>query len=149
VVGSGSPGPGVVAASGPGMNPAKIPLRGCADVGANRKLVETYMAITDKSKLGPLLADDVEWVEWVDGVPRSGAIQRGKAAFIGNYGDDKLTSDIKRITEEGDVVVVEGTAHVRKKDGQQLSVQFVDIFNIEHGKIKRKESFGALLKDSA
>jgi uncharacterized protein len=120
-----------------------------ARMGAHRKLIESYMATTDKSKLGPLLADDVEWVEWVDGVPRTGATKRGKAAFIGNYGDDQLRSEIKRITEEGNVVVVEGTAHVTKKDGGTLSVQFVDIFEIESGKIRRKESFGALLKDPA
>ena len=59
-----------------------------AVMSPNKQLIETYMATTDKSKLGPLLADDVEWVEWADGVPASGAITRGKAAFVNNYGDD-------------------------------------------------------------
>jgi uncharacterized protein len=115
----------------------------------NKKLVETYLATTDKSKLGPLLADDVEWVEWGDGVPASGAITRGKEAFIKNYGDDELRDEIHRLTEENNVVVAEGTAHVTKKDGRSLSVRYVDIFELENGKIQRKSSFGALIKSSA
>jgi uncharacterized protein len=118
-------------------------------VSPNKKLVESYLATTDKSKLGPLLADDVEWVEWGNGVPASGAITRGKEAYIQNYGDDPIRDEVHRLTEENNVVVVEGTAHVTKKDGHSDSVRFVDIFEIEHGKIKRKSSFGALIKGSA
>jgi uncharacterized protein len=115
----------------------------------NKKVVEAYLAATDKSKLDPLLADDVEWVEWVDGVPPSGAVTRGKEAHIKNYGDDVLRGEVHRLTEENNVVVAEGTAHVTKKDGSSLSVRFVDIFELERGKIKRKSSFGALIKGSA
>jgi ketosteroid isomerase-like protein len=118
-------------------------------MSSNKKLVETYLAITDKSKLDPLLADDVEWIEWGDGVPASGAITRGKEAYVKNYGDDELRGEIHRLTEENNVVVAEGTAHVTKKDGSTLSVRFVDIFELEKDKIKRKSSFGALVKDSA
>lgn len=118
-------------------------------MSANKKLIEAYLGATDKSELGPLMAEDVEWVEWVDGVPAAGAITRGKEAHIQNFGDDKLRGDIWRLTEEGNVVVAEGTAHVTKKDGSTLSVRFVDIFELENGKIKRKSSFGALIKDSA
>ncbi len=116
---------------------------------ANKTLVEKYLTTTDKSKLGELLADDVEWVEWADGVPTSGAITRGKEAHIKNYGDDELRGEIHRLTEEGNVVVVEGTAHVTKKDGARLSVRYVDIFEVDGGKIKRKSSFGALIKEPA
>jgi len=120
----------------------------CIAMSENKKLVETYLATKDKSKLGPLLADDVEWVEWADGVPASGAITRGKEAFIKNYGSNELRSEVHRVTEENNVVVVEGTAHVTKKDGGRLSVEYVNIFEIESGKIKRKSSFGALVKDT-
>lgn len=113
----------------------------------NKRVVEAYLATTDKSKLGPLLADDVEWVEWGDGVPASGVITRGKDAFIQNYGDDELRGEVTRLTGENNVVVAEGTTHVTKKDGRTFHVQYVDIFEIEDGKIKRKSSFGALLKD--
>jgi uncharacterized protein len=116
-------------------------------MGSNKKLIETYLNTTDRSKIGPMLADDIEWVEWANGVPASGAVTRGKKAYIENYGEDQLTDEIHRITEEGNVVVVEGTAHVTKKDGGRLTVRYVDIFELENGKIKRKSSFGAMLKD--
>ncbi len=117
-------------------------------MSANKKLIEAYLATTDKSKLGPFLADDVEWVEWGDGVPPSGVITRGKEAHLKNYGDDELRGSVHRLTEENNVVVAEGTAHVTKKDGSSLSVRYVNIFELENGKIKRKSSFGALIKDS-
>jgi len=114
----------------------------------NKKLIETYLATKEKATLAPLLADDIEWVEWGDGVPPSGVITRGKEAHIKNFGDDELRSEVHRLTEENNVVVAEGTAHVTQNDGTSLSVRFVNIFEVEHGKIKRKSSFGALLKDS-
>jgi uncharacterized protein len=116
-------------------------------VSANKKLIESYLTTTDRSKRAPLLADDVEWIEWGDGVPATGVITRGKEAYLKNYGDDELRGEIHRLTEEGDVVVAEGTAHVTKKDGSSLSVRFVDIFEMGNGKIKRKSSFGALIKN--
>lgn len=104
------------------------------------------MSTTDRTKLGRFLSDDVEWVEWADGVPPSGAVTRGKAAFLQNYGDDTLRSEVHRVTEENNVVVVEGVAHVTKKDGRTLRVQFCDIFELENRKIKRKSSYGALIQ---
>jgi uncharacterized protein len=129
----------------------EVPLKGKNTVitSPNRRLIETYLATTDNAKRGPLLADDVEWVEWVDGVPASGVISRGKEAYLKNYGDDELRGEIHRLTEENNVVVAEGTTHVTKKDGSSLSVRFVDIFELENGKIKRKSSFGARIKGSA
>ncbi|MFZ0829523.1 MAG: nuclear transport factor 2 family protein [Thermoplasmata archaeon] len=115
----------------------------------NKELVQTYLATTDKSKLGSLLADDVEWVVWGNGVPASGAITRGKESYIKNYGTDELRDEVHRLTEENNVVVAEGTAHVTRKDGHSRSVRFVDIFELEDGKIKRKSSFGAIIKNSA
>lgn len=115
----------------------------------NKKLVESYLSTADRSQVGPLLADDVVWVEWVDGVPTTGGRTSGKTAFIQNFGTDELRSEIHRLTEEGNVVVAEGTVHVQKKDGKSLSVRFCNIFEVEDGKVKRLDSFGALLKDSA
>ena len=120
-----------------------------AAMSQNKKLVESYLATHDKSKLGPFLADDVEWVEWGDGVPATGVVTRGKAAHIKNFGDNELRGEVTRLTEENNVVVAEGTAHVTKKDGQTFSVRFVNIFEVENGKIRRKSSFGALIKDGA
>lgn len=115
----------------------------------NKKIIEAYMACTDRSKVAPLLSDDVEWVEWADGVPASGVRTRGKAAFIQNFGDDELRTQITRMTEENNVVVAEGTVRVHKKEGKIVTVQFCDIFELQNGKVKRLSSFGALIKDSA
>jgi uncharacterized protein len=118
-------------------------------MSANKTLVETYLNTFDRSKIGPLLADDVEWIEWGNGVPETGARVKGKDAFIQNFGDDDLRGEILRLTEEGNVVVAEGLVRVHKKDGKVLRVRFVDIFELENGKIQRLNSFAALLKDAA
>lgn len=114
----------------------------------NKKAVERYLH-ADRSRSAALMTDDVEWVEWVDGVPPTGSVNKGKAAVIGNPGDDELRNEILRMTEEGNVVVVEGICHVTKKDGGSLNVRFCNIFELENGKVKRQDSFGALIKDSA
>lgn len=114
----------------------------------NKQVIERYFATIDRSKRAPLLSDDVEWIEWVDGVPASGSRLQGKAAYIQNFGDDELRTQVTRMTEEDNVVVTEGTVRVYKKDGKILTVRFCDIFELEGGKIKRLNSFGALVKDS-
>ncbi|HYK93837.1 MAG TPA: nuclear transport factor 2 family protein [Thermoplasmata archaeon] len=115
----------------------------------NKKIVEAYLSRRATSELSRLVADDVEWVEWADGVPASGVRTRGKAAFIRNFGDDELRTQIARMTEEGDVVVAEGVTRVLKKDGRVFTVQFCDIFDLEDGKVKRLTTYAALLKDPA
>ncbi len=117
-------------------------------MSANKKVIQAHMAATDRSKAAEFLTDDVEWIEWGDGVPAEGVLTRGKAPFVQNYGDDELRTEILRMTEEGNVVVVEGIARVHKKDGRNLAVRFCNIFELEKGKIKRKSSFGALIKGS-
>ena len=119
-----------------------------AVLSPNKKLVEAYLN-ADRSKSGALMTDDVQWVEWVDGVPPAGSVNKGKAAVMGNPGDDQLRNEITRMTEEGNVVVVEGICHVTKKDGNTLKVRSCNIFELKNGKVKRQDSFGALLKDSA
>ncbi len=113
----------------------------------NKQIIEG-LASLDRSKLSAVLTDDVEWVEWVDGVPATGAVRRGKDAFLENYGDDVLEGTFTRLTEEGDVVVAEGNVRVTKKDGASFNVRYCDIYELDHGKIRRKSSFGALVKDA-
>ncbi len=114
----------------------------------NKKVIERHLTSTDRSDVAEILSDDVEWIEWGEGVPPTGVRTQGRVAYIQNFGDDENRTQITRMTEEGNVVVAEGTVHVHKQDGRVLKVQFVDIFELEGGKIKRKSSFAALLKDS-
>jgi ketosteroid isomerase-like protein len=115
----------------------------------NKNLVETYLASSDRSTVAHLLAEDVEWVEWADGVPPTGARTRGRAAFIQNFGSDELRTQVSRMIEEGDTVVAEGSVTVHKKEGTILSVRFCNLFELERGKIKRLTSYGALVTDAA
>ena len=117
-------------------------------MSANKELVQAYMARKTNAELEELIADDVEWIEWGNGVPSNGVRTKGKAAYLENFGSDELTTEVLRMTEEGSVVVVEGLTRVQKQDGRVLSVRFCDIFEIESGKVKRLNSFGALLKDA-
>ena len=114
----------------------------------NKEIVKALDS-SDKARLASLLADEVEWVEWVDGVPATGAIQRGKQAFLSNYGDDVLQGKVTRMVEEGNVVVAEGDVRVTKKDGKKFTVHYCDIYELENGRVKRKSSYGALVKDAA
>jgi ketosteroid isomerase-like protein len=114
----------------------------------NKEFIRSLGSMTP-SELGPVLDDEVEWVEWVDGVPASGAITRGREAFIKNYGDDELHGQTSRMIEEGNVVVEEGSVLVQKKDGRSFRVQYCNIYEVKEGKVKRKSSYGALIKDSA
>ena len=113
----------------------------------NKKVVEGYFASTG-TDYARLLSDDVELVEWADGVPASGARTQGKAAFVHSRGHREFRTQIARMTEENNVVFAEGTARGAKKEGGFWTVQFVDIFELENGLVKRLTSFGASVKDS-
>lgn len=114
-------------------------------MSSNKTLVEAHTRAS-RTKAAEFLADDFEWIEWADGVPPGGARTRGKAAFIQSFGDDELRNETNRVIEEGNTVVVEGIAHVTKKDGKKFDVQYCNIFELENEKIKRKSSYGALIK---
>lgn len=116
-------------------------------VSANKDLVRKHLTRADRSQLALDLTEDVEWVEWAEGVPPTGVVTKGRAAYVANSGDDELRTTVQRMIEEDNIVVVEGVARVTKKDGRTFNVQFVDIFEMISGKIKRKTSYGFLTKD--
>lgn len=95
-----------------------------------------------------LLADDVELIDWDPGAPLSGAVTKGKAAYVKNRGNREFRSEIVRMTEEGNVVIVEGFARGTKKDGGSWTVHFVDAYEIEGGKIRRASTHGVDLKEA-
>jgi len=122
----------------------------------NKQVIETYYANFSKlDRPGVLscLTDDVEWIEWDDGFPNSGVPMRGKAAFSQNINDPpgggSLRIEIKRMTEENNVVIAECVVHVPIKDGDPIMIQAWDIFELENGKIKRLSSSTTRMKKSA
>ena len=46
-----------------------------------------------------------------------------------------------RMTEENDVVVVEGTVQATKRDGGVLNLMFCDVFEMREAKIRRLTSY--------
>ena len=114
----------------------------------NKELVRSYYE-SKGTEYSRLLADDVELVDWDIGVPASGAVTRGRAAYVRNRGNREFRSEIVRMTEEGNVVVVEGFARGSKKDGETWTVHFVDAYEIEDGKFKRVSTHGVDVKEPA
>jgi len=117
-------------------------------MSSNKQIVQNYFESqgTDYSRL---LADDVELVEWVDNGPASGVQTHGKAAYVANRGSRSYETKIVRMTEENDVVLVEGIARGAKKEGGYWRVQFCDIFELKNGKIQRLSAFGVGVQDAA
>jgi uncharacterized protein len=125
-------------------NPGKSPTA----TSPNKELVRGYYE-SKGTEYSRLLADDVVLTDWDIGAPVSGAVTRGKAAYVQNRGNREFKSEIVRMTEEGKVVVVEGFARGSKKDGGTWTVRFCDIYEIEDGKFKRVSTHGVDLKESA
>ena len=124
-----------------------------AFMSPNKKLVETYLTtrgrLADRSKMGSLLTEDAEWIEWGDGVPETGVRTRGKVAFVQALGDRELEFEITRMTEESNVVVAEGRVRMPKPEGGMLKLRFCNIFELENGRVRRVDSWAVPLKDSA
>jgi uncharacterized protein len=117
--------------------------------GANKRTVEKYMAAfrrSDHHQVLSCLTDDVEWV-----IP--GAFHlKGKDAFdkeIENpafVGSPAIT--VTRVTEEGDVVVAEGSVRAARRDGGYLNAVFCDVFEMRDAKIRRLISYLMEVKEA-
>ena len=114
---------------------------------ANKRLVESYFSSTG-TEYARLLSDDVELIEWAPGVPSGGARTLGKEAYVKNRGARGYETHLSRLTEEGDVVVAEGTARGAKPGGGYWRVQFCDVFEIREGKVKRISTYGTDVQDA-
>jgi ketosteroid isomerase-like protein len=70
---------------------------------------------------------------------------QGKAAFDKEIENEAFvgrpTITTTRLVEEGDVVVAEGTARARKKEGGVLLVRFCDVFVFRDGHIAKLTSY--------
>jgi hypothetical protein len=117
-------------------------------ISPNKKIVESYFA-SRGTEYARLLADDVVLVDWDAGVPVSGAITKGRAAFVQNRGNREFQSQITRMTEENNVVVAEGFARGSKKEGGTWTVHFCDTFEVKDGKVERVSSHGVDVTESA
>jgi ketosteroid isomerase-like protein len=111
-------------------------------VTRNKQTVETFMdgfRRTDRARILACLTDDVEWE-----VP--GAFHaRGKPEFGNHIVDEGFVANpeiaLTRMTEEGDVVVAEGTVRTEKRDGTILNLAFCDVFEMRDGRVRRLVSY--------
>ena len=113
----------------------------------NKKTVERYMDGFRKSDHAQILAcltDDVVW-EMLGAFHLIGkeAIDKEieNPAFVGSP-----TIDIKRVTEENDVVIAEGAVRVQRRDGGFLRAVFCDAFTMRNAKIRRLDTYQVELK---
>ncbi len=119
------------------------------DVSPNKRTVEKYMDAfrrTDHREILSCLTDDVEWV--IHGVFRI----RGKEAFDREIENDAFVGSpaiaVTRLTEEGDVVVAEGSVRSQRKEGGHLHAVFCDVFEMRAAKIRRLTTYLMELKDT-
>jgi ketosteroid isomerase-like protein len=94
---------------------------------------------TDHEQILSCLTDDVEWE--IPGVFHA----RGKEAFDKQIEDDNFVGSpaitVTRLTEDGGVVVAEGSVRTQRKDGTALHLAFCDVFEMQGGKIRRLISY--------
>ena len=114
----------------------------------NKQTVQRYMEAfgrTDHGEILYCLTDDVEWV-----IPGMFHVA-GKAAFDKEIENDAFvgspTIGVTRMTEEGDVVVAEGSVRATKRDGGLLNAVFCDVFVMQNAKIKHLTSYLMELHD--
>ena len=111
-------------------------------MSANKQTVERYMdgfRTGDHAAVLACLTDDVQWV-----IPGAFDIH-GRDAFDRHIEDDAFVGrpqiTVTRLTEEGDVVVAEGTVRTQRRDGPVLNLVFCDVFEMDDGRIRRLTSY--------
>lgn len=104
----------------------------------NKKTIERYIDgfnKLDHAQILDCLTDDVEWL-------MSGHFHhKGKEAFDKEIENPAFSGTpvitISRMTEENDVVIVEGKVLAQTADGTKLPLVFCDVFEMQNGKIRK------------
>ena len=114
----------------------------------NTKTIEKYIDgfnKLDHKQILDCLTDDVEWTK--PGIFH----HKGKEAFDNEIENPAFSGTpvvtITRMTEENDVVVVEGTVLAQKASGEKLPLIFCDVLEMQEGKIKKLIGFIAEQKN--
>jgi ketosteroid isomerase-like protein len=108
----------------------------------NKLVVQKYMEgfrTTDRESILSCVTNDIEWT--IPGM----FVARGKAAFNDHIVDPGFSGhpviDVKRLVEENNVVVAEGTVLAQRADGAKLPLVFCDVFEMQSGRIRRLTSY--------
>jgi uncharacterized protein len=111
-------------------------------MSANKNTVERYLDGFRKGDHGQILSCLTEDVIW----DLPGAFHLvGKLEFDAEIENPAFQGHpdiaVSRITEENDVVIVEGIVRAQKADGEFLNLAFVDVFEMQNWKICRLISY--------
>ena len=113
----------------------------------NKRAIERYMDgfnASDHAQILSCLTDDVVWE--MPGFFR----HVGKEAFDKEIENDAFEGrpviTVTRMTEEGDVVIAEGTVLTKLKGGPVMPMIFCDVFEMSGGKIRKLIGFIAQQK---
>ena len=110
----------------------------------NKVVVEGYMDAfnrRDREGIVGCLTEDVVWE-----IPRT-HLGAGRAVGREAFAEEALKSpagtvtETRRLVEEGDVVVAEGTVTTRTPDGEPFRLIFCDVFVVRDAKISRLTSY--------
>jgi uncharacterized protein len=114
----------------------------------NKKTIERYIEGFQKSDHQLVLSCLTEDVVWT--MPGIFHLE-GKEAFDGEIENPAFMGSplitIERMTEEANVVVLEGIVQGMKADGTPFKAAFCDVFEMENHKIKRLIGYIAELID--
>lgn len=117
---------------------------------ANKETIKRYMdgfRASDHAQILACLADDVVW-----DMPGFFHLT-GKDAFDKEIENPAFVGSpaiaIKRLVEEGDVVVAEGSVQALRRDGPQLNAVFCDVFEMRDAKISRLTSYLMEVKENS
>jgi uncharacterized protein len=108
----------------------------------NKQTIERYMdgfRRGDHQQILACLTEDIEWI-----LP--GAFHlHGLEAFDGEIENEAFIGrpqiTVTRLSEDGDVVVAEGSVRAQRKDGGHLTLAMCDVFEMQGGKIRRLTSY--------
>lgn len=113
----------------------------------NKKTIEKYIDGFQKSDHAQVLSCLTEDVIWE--MPGIFHLE-GKVAFDGEIENPAFsgspTITIQRMTEEKDVVVLEGIVQGQKADGSSFTAAFCDVFEMQNSKIKKLIGYISELK---
>jgi len=108
----------------------------------NKKVVEKYMDGFNRSDHKQILAyltDDVEWI--LPGVFHLNGKKEFDKEIENPVFEGKPVIIVKRLVEENDVVIAEGTVRAKKKDAEFINLVFCDVFEMRDGFIKKLTSY--------
>ena len=101
---------------------------------------------SDQDMILECLTHDVVWT--MPGV----YAHHGKDAFDKEIENENFTGSpsiqVKRLVEEGDIVIAEGAVQGKLKNGNVLDAVFCDVFEMAGGKIRRLTSYLMTLNTS-